>query len=184
MYIIKDYPNYRITKEGKIFTCLEGRGHNSHPTTNWKELKQVLDKKTGYLLVTLINEKGRKNKRIHRLLMETFIPNPDPAIYKHINHKDTNKLNNSLDNLEWCTPKENSQHALKNGLYDPVFEKLSVAICQYDKEGNFINEFPSIHEAGRSTNIAWQNISKVVRGIRPYAGGFHWKYKKGSETIS
>ena len=174
---IKGYPNYRISDDGKIFSCYEGVGHKAKPSNNWKELIQVYDKSCGYMLVTLTNEEGRKNKRVHRLLMEAFIPNPDPSYYKHINHKDGNKLNNSLENLEWASPKENAVHATKNGFCEPCFEQTRRAIAQYTKDNEFICEYRSLHEAERATGIAWQNISKVVRGQRPFAGGFRWYYK-------
>ena len=69
----------------------------------------------GYLHVTLHMEDGRcKQVGIHRLVAEHFIPNP--YHYTQINHKDGNKENNNVSNLEWCTPKQNMQHALKNNL--------------------------------------------------------------------
>ena len=174
---IKNYPNYRISDDGKIYSCYEGLGHKAKPSNNWKELQQVYDKSSGYMLVTLSNKNGRKNKRVHRLLMETFIPNPNPSYYKHVNHKDGNKLNNSLDNLEWASPKENAAHAVKYGLCEPCFKATRKAIVQYSKDNQFISEYESIHEAERVTGVAWQNISKVINGKRSFAGGFRWYCK-------
>ena len=108
-------------------------------------------------------------------MMEAFVPNPLGK--KHVNHIDGNKQNNSLNNLEWATPQENSQHAVINGLTEKAFEATRKAVQQYDLQtGAIIAEFNSIHEAGRQTGIAWQNISKVVRGERTKAGGYAWVY--------
>lgn len=173
--IIKDYPAYKVTIDGKVLTCFKPK--TSIITDEWRELKQVYDKSCGYMIVTLCKGKnqGRQNKRVHRLLMEAFVDNPNN--YPQINHIDGNKLNNNLDNLEWCSSKHNSVHAASMGLCDARRKASEVIIEQYDLSGNFITEYPSIHEAGRQTNIAWQNISKVCRGLRKSVGNYYWKYK-------
>lgn len=78
----------------------------------------------GYPFV-LLRKKGDdkvKNLKIHRLVAEAFIPNPDNL--PQVNHKDGNKLNNSVDNLEWCTCQYNIQHSFANGLQTPNGEAL------------------------------------------------------------
>lgn len=172
---IEEYPNYFVTKDGRILSTYRGKfGHkNEFPE---KELAQVFDKSCGYMLVTLCGDSGkRQNKRVHRLMVEAFIPNPEN--HPQVNHKDGDKLNNILDNLEWCTAQRNSQHAVDLGLCDARREKAEVGVIQYTKDGVFVAEHVSLHQAGRDTGIAWQNISKVVRNIRPFAGGFRWEYK-------
>jgi hypothetical protein len=62
----------------------------------------------GYYRVQLFKEGNKKNKRIHRLVAEAFIPNPEGK--SEVNHKDFNKLNNYVENLEWCTGEENIEH--------------------------------------------------------------------------
>lgn len=174
--IIPEFPNYKINTSGQVFTRYCGKGLSVR-LGEWRPLTQVVCSSTGYPLVTLCHEGVRKNKRIHRLLMEAFVPNPHNK--KHINHIDGIKTNISLDNLEWATPKENAQHASKTGLTEHAIAAQRVAVVQYTPDGlHVIAEHPSIHEAGRSTGVAWQNISKVVRGLRPRAGGFVWEYKK------
>lgn len=170
--IIADYPAYKITNDGRVLTCFKPK--TSIITDTWRELKQVYDKSCGYMIVTLCkgDNQGRQNKRVHRLMMEAFVPNPNN--YPQINHIDGNKLNNILENLEWCTAKHNTQHSWALGMSKPVNEK---SVIQLDDDFNFIAEYISLHEAGRQTGIAWQNISKVCLGLRPRAGGYRWKYK-------
>lgn len=110
---IKGYNNkYYITKDGKVFiTNYRGTGIS-------KEMKPRII--AGYYALGLekpeSNSYNRQQKihKIHRLLAEHFIPNPDNK--PCINHKDGNKLNNKLDNLEWCTISENTKHAYANKL--------------------------------------------------------------------
>ena len=78
-----------------------------------KILKPKIDK-YGYQVITLSKDGVRKTYTIHQLVAKAFIPNPENK--KTINHKDGNKLNNCIDNLEWATEKENQQHKWKNGL--------------------------------------------------------------------
>lgn len=170
---IDDFPNYRIDRSGKIFSCYKFK--TSIPSSDWREVQHVLDKGTGYYLVTLVHEGKRKNQFIHRLLAKHFIPNPENK--PQVNHIDGNKQNNLLSNLEWVTAKENAQHAVRIGLCDARTKAQNTAVIQEHLDGSFVAEHVSLHEAGRSTGIAWQNISKVVRGIRPKAGGYSWRYK-------
>lgn len=174
MKVIPEYPNYRIYENGLIESNFKYK--TNIPCDTWRPVKPILDKSCGYLIVTLCSGNGkRKNKRIHRLLCEAFIPNPKNK--KHVNHINGNKLDNQLSNLEWATEKENAQHAVDIGLCDERRIKQETQINQLDLLGNFICTHPSLHEAGRVTQIAWQNISKVCRGLRKTAGGFKWEYK-------
>lgn len=171
---IPEFPNYHITQDGRVLSCYLPK--TNIPSNTWIELTQIYDKSCGYMIVTLCHQGLRKNKRVHRLLCEAFLPNPENKA--HVNHIDGNKLNNCLSNLEWATPKENNAHAIATGLCDTRRKAQEVAILQYESDGvTFVAEHVSLHEAGRSTGIAYQNISKVVRGIRPRAGGYCWKYK-------
>lgn len=176
--IIKAFPAYKIKEDGSVWSLYKPK--SSELGTEYREVSPVLDRSsTGYLLVTLCHtdEQGnkiRKNKRIHRLLMEAFVPNE--FNYPHINHIDGNKTNNSLDNLEWCSPKHNAEHAAKLGLIEPRTATLRVKVRQMDDDFNEIFVHRSLQEAENATGVARQNISKVVRGLRPKAGGFRWEY--------
>lgn len=77
-------------------------------------LKAPCDNGRGYLCVNLKAHGKQAQKTIHRLVATAFIPNPDNL--PEVNHKDGNKANNHVDNLEWCTVSDNKKHAFKNGL--------------------------------------------------------------------
>lgn len=172
--IIVDFPAYKIREDGTVFSRFKEK--TSIITDDWREIRRVICSSTGYPLVTLCSGDGvRKNKTIHRLLMEAFVPNPDNL--PHVNHIDGDKLNYSLANLEWCTPAHNAEHAARIGLCDERTKALEVAVIQKTKEGDFVAEHSSLHEAGRQTGIAWQNIWKVCNFRRKTAGGFSWEYK-------
>ena len=171
--LIQDFPNYRIREDGVIESCYKFK--TSIPCDVWREVKQIHDKSCGYLIVTLCHEGVRKNKRVHRLLAEAFIPNPQNKA--HINHIDGNKLNNCIMNLEWNTPAENANHAIKIGLFDPA-KTHNIAVIQICKDtGKQVAEFFSIREAERVTGIANQNIWKVCNSRRKSAGNYIWAYK-------
>jgi hypothetical protein len=172
-YIIPDFPEYKINDKGEVFSLYKFK--TNVVTDTWRPVKWVLDKGIGYYLVTMVNAttKKRSNKFIHRLLGQAFISNPEHKA--HINHIDGNKTNNTLANLEWSTPKENSQHAVDNGL--TTFEYCEKAIIQCDKTTRAgLQTFKSGREAQDTTGVARQNISKVLRNKRNHAGGFYWKY--------
>ena len=171
--LITNFPNYKIDNNGNVFSRYKFKTGTVHD--EWRPVKPVLDKATGYYLVTLVHEDVRKNQFIHRLLAQNFIPNPEGK--PQVNHIDGVKTNNQLSNLEWVTAKENAQHAVRIGLCDERTKAQSVPVLQLDVDGELVAKHPSIHEAGRATGIAWQNISKVVRGLRPKAGGFRWQYE-------
>ena len=95
--------NYMITEDGRVFNA-----------TRKKFLKEHYDK-DGYIDYTLYTTKGRKHFRASRILMSTYCP-VDNYENLVVNHLDGNVKNNTLDNLEWCTIRENTMHAYKNGL--------------------------------------------------------------------
>ena len=126
--------------------------------------------------VILAKNKNQKSKSVHRLVAEMFIPNINN--YPEINHKDGNKQNNRVENLEWCTRLENIRHIYTNGLKKVgKFCYNAKAVMQYDMNGNLIAEYDTQIEASKKTNIKQAEISKCCRGLRNKAGGFIWKLK-------
>ena len=99
---IKGFPNYEVTKQGKVINLITGR--TLKPDTN----------RTGYLRVTLSRDGKTKRFFIHRLVALHYLPNPE--MLKEVNHIDGNKTNNDVSNLEWNSSSQNKKHAVENGL--------------------------------------------------------------------
>lgn len=128
----------------------------------------------GYLQLKLGND--HKEYRIHRLVAEAFIPNPEEK--EEVNHIDGIKTNNHVDNLEWTTRSENALHSYNVLKAKKFFGKehwMSKKLQQI-KNGNVIAEFYGTNEAERKTGICAANICECCNGKRKTAGGFQWKY--------
>jgi len=112
----------------------------------------------------------KKTFLLHRLVALTFIENPENK--EQVNHIDGNKINNYVNNLEWCTNKENQIHKFKNGLGNNYTRKIG----QYDLNNNFIKEFSSIVLAAKEVNVSTSSIRGVLINYRKTSAGFIWKY--------
>lgn len=135
--------------------------------------------KHGYNVVLLHDGKGkRKNERVHRLVAQAFIPNTNN--YPYINHKDENKTNNCVNNLEWCTAEYNSNYGTCKSR---IGNSNSRPILKYDLEGNFIREYKSMSEAERIEGINHASICICCNGRVSYQGSSIWIYKGDENTI-
>ena len=159
---------YQVSNLGKIKSLDRYVGNKGFGKRLMKgsEKKGTVTKK-GYLKVTLFKNGIGTTREIQRIVAETFIENPHQK--KQVNHIDGNKHNNSVENLEWCTPKENTVHAKE------VLKKGIKKVNQYDLRGNFIKSYSSIKEASESTGILRCSISNVVCGRRNKAGNYKWR---------
>ena len=121
-----------------------------------------------------------KRYKVHRLVAETFIPNPDKL--PMVNHKDEDKLNNNINNLEWCNSTYNSNYGTRN-------TKISKLLTNNKKRSKQVlcvetdTIYPSAREAERQTGIRNDHITQVCNHTKHYktAGGFHWKYIERSD---
>lgn len=176
MKVIPEFDRYLITKDGTVYSCVVGRGRKARNSEQPQRVIKPVKDSTGYLVVCMTDGKIKRNRSIHRLLAQAWLPNPNGL--PHVNHIDGNKLNNALENLEWVSVLGNTLHAIGMGLTEPRTRHPAMAeVAKLDSEGNEVGIYMSIHDAGRMTGIAWQNISKVCRGLRKSAGGFGWVYK-------
>lgn len=140
----------------------------------------------GYLKVTLSKGNKQHTLRVHILVAQTFIPNPNNKC--EVNHKDGNKLNNCVNNLEWCSRSENEKHAYRLGLAKPSLkqksavakyatEHYSKSIMQYDMNGNFIKEWESMADIYRKCGINQSLICKCCKHQRKSTHNYIWRYK-------
>ena len=144
-----------------------------------------------YFSIILYDEIHKRSTRIHREVAKVFIPNPNNL--PEVNHKDGNKQNNCVDNLEWCSHEYNVQHAFKNGLNSMKilneinknkFHEKYGNLYQLDKNKNIINAFETLDEAHNKTGVCKRNILQVINHQegRKQAGGFIWLCE--SEVVS
>ena len=128
--------------------------------------------KTGYLLVGLRKNREQKWYLVHRLVAQAFIQNPDNL--PEVNHRDEDKENNSVQNLEWCDRKYNVNYG--TGI-QRISEKKSKPVLQYTKSGEFVKEWESATDVQRNLNYSNSNISECCTGIRKSAYNFIWRFK-------
>jgi hypothetical protein len=167
-YEISDCGNVRAKERQVVYK--DGRIGNFPE----RLMKPMLTKK-GYYKVHLSSNvtKGyRTSKLIHRLVAEMFIPNP--LNKPQVNHKDGNKLNNHVTNLEWVTNDENHNHKIENNLA-PVTH-IPKKVGKFTKDGDLIEEFDSIYSAAKSMNARQWEVSRCAKGERKTFKGFVWKY--------
>ena len=124
----------------------------------------------GYMRVCLCKDNERKMYYVHRLVAEAYIPNPENL--PEINHKDENKTNNCLQNLEWCDHKYNINYGTRN---EKISNSNKKPILQFDLNGNFIKEWKSATDVGREVR---DNIRHCLKGRTKLAYGYIWKFKE------
>ena len=142
--------------------------------------------KNGYCQVMLCKNKRQKLLYVHRLVAMTYLNNFNEKL--QVNHKDGNKQNNNINNLEMVTCKENIQHSFKNKLqviksgkenhlYNRYgqYANKSKPIYQFDLEGNFIKQWNCQKDVERELGFKVQNISACTLGNKKTAYGFIWK---------
>lgn len=130
----------------------------------------------GYCFVIIGKDKKFTTKTVHRLVLSTFVPCPDPGL--DVNHKNLIKTDNRLKNLEWCTRKENIRHAIANNPnWKPRGEKHWNAkkVIQF-LNGLEVGRFNTTIEASKAIGVSPQAIANTCRGAGKRVKGFEFKY--------
>lgn len=158
------YDNYTVSEDGVVTNTKTGR-----------VLKPIVAS-TGYCKVDLYCNGVGKIHSVHRLVAEAFLPNPDNK--PCVNHKDSDRRKNSVENLEWATHQENIEHGWDVGFKTNI--QLFVPVCQYSMDGILVNEYESITQAGIAMGKPGRRsgISNVLQGKSKSAYGFKWTYKE------
>ena len=162
---IRGFPNYLISNYGRVKSLERDYKYGSH-----KDIILKPGYRRGYEKVTLFLNGKRYVKATHRLVAEAFISNPNNLPV--INHKDENKLNNRVDNLEWCTPKYNSHYG---NCRQKISKNVSRKVEQLTKNGELIKVWDSMTKASESLNINISQISYCCKNTRFSAGGYKWR---------
>lgn len=164
----RDYDNYIVYDDGKIYSKTR------------KKFMTYKIMKDGYARMEMYKDHKPKMFNVHRMVAEVFIPNPENKPF--VNHKDGNKQNNTVDNLEWVTQKENIEHAYKNGL-SHYQEKNTGPLCkpinQYDMNMNLIKQWLCISEINRELGYSRARISAHCKNKKSYKNCF-WRFNTTS----
>lgn len=176
---IDGYERYYVSEEGKVYNefgkeMSQRRSSNGYLRVNLRKGNMKYEKPTTY--------------SVHRLVAKAFIPNENNLPY--INHKDGNKTNNKVDNLEWCTPKENSTHAYNTKKDYRTFclknirktNELNKKIVKVYKDGKYIGIYKGIEETSKLFNINKKTIYNNSKGMTNRKGYTFLIYKGGDAS--
>ena len=155
---------YLVSDEGFVIGVKSKKKLRVSPTYN------------GYHRVKLYRNAQGKTMMVHRIVASAFIPNPENK--DQVNHKDGNKANNALTNLEWVTQEENQKHAYLNGLsnIEPANNATRKKVIQRDMNGCVIKVWRSISEASRALGLQISNISHCCSNKIKSTGGYKWSF--------
>lgn len=158
---IKDFERlYAITSCGKVWSYKSNKFLKLTPNSG------------GYSTVGLCKDGKRKTCNVHRLVAETYIPNPNNL--PEVNHKDENKSNNCINNLEWCNKKYNNNYGTHTERQAEKHRK-KVYCVELDRV------FESQSEAVKELNLPKSGVSNCCKGIQHTTGGYHFKYYEETE---
>ena len=166
---------YQVSNLGRVRSVDRYDGLNHF--LKGKIKKQTKDK-TGYFTTHLWKDGKNKCCKVHRLVAQAFLDNPNNLL--QVNHKDEDKTNNRVNNLEWCDAVHNQNWGTIN---ERRSKSLSTSILQFDLEGNFIKRWDGMKTAASELCILYQNISKCCRGVRKQFKGYKWGYAEEYERI-
>lgn len=170
---IKGYEGYfEISNKGEV-TSVAREAKCGDADNRYRSVKELIlqqrNTENGYKRISFKGQDGiLKTFSIHRLVAETFIPNPENK--PEVNHIDGDKTNNNHWNLEWVTSSENQIHAFETGL------QTGCEVIQLSISGETIKKHKLISSASKELGIPSPNIIEACKGRRKTAGGYKWKY--------
>lgn len=163
---IEGFENYAVNEEGQIWSY--NRGHFLKPYPDGH----------GYLKVSLYKDCICYRRRVHRLVMEAF--NPVEGMENlEVNHLNEQKEDNRLENLEWCTHKENCNYG---SVQERRASKLRIPVEQYTLDGKLVAEYDSLTSAAKATGCNASKISSTCRKTNGTLGGYIWRYKENGKS--
>ena len=158
MLDIKGYEGkYAITKDGQVWSHKREKFLKPE-TTN-----------CGYLRVGLSKDGALKHYSLHRLVAEAYLPNPNNL--PQVNHKDHDRTNNNVENLEWCTQEYNNAYS---NCVEAMAATHKKKVKQLSKSGELLKVWDSCADAEKALKI--KNIYRGANGTRKTVGGYRWEY--------
>jgi hypothetical protein len=154
---IQDFKDYYATEDGEIWSCRPSKRLGSA----LRKLKQARNKGTGYMQLNMYRASGPRRVDVHRVIATTFIPNPLQKAY--VNHKDGNKSNNAVANLEWSTPTENARHAHAAGLMENACGRLTEEDVLWARTASKAGVKQD--HIGHVLKVSQSEVSRIVRGV-------------------
>lgn len=170
---IEGFENYQISNLGRIKSKERIVSNSCRTYVKKEEILKTHVMKSGYLAIVLRDKEQKKHLlKIHRLIAENFIPNPNN--YTQVNHIEGNKANSAIENLEWCTPSQNTRHAMENGLRRRYTGRNVQKIYQINSE---TKEVEKVHEtfADAARSIGNNSVGSIYGACldkRDYRGYF------------
>lgn len=164
---VDENPNYLVSDTGRI-------------RRKGSEVDHSVRDKKGYLTIDLYKDSERSTRRVHRLVAEAFIPNPEGK--PEVNHIDGNRHNNNASNLEWVTSKENCRHAWDIGLMKPSYSMLGKKNPNGGRKGKPFKivetgeVFDTLIECERAIDGNNGHISECLNGKQKTHRGYHFEY--------
>lgn len=162
------FPNYSITDDGRVYSLNYRRSHK-------KVEKKQRTNRDGYKYINLHNNTYRKTFKVHRLVALAFIPNPENK--PEIDHINTIKSDNRLENLRWVTGEENNLNPLTQ-LHIKINKKRGdkrKKVNKYSLNGDYITTYDSVSEAAKSVGCVCGNFSSYIKR-NPRYKGYIWEY--------
>lgn len=178
---IAGFSNYAASTDGHIFYFKKNRYLSEHRQTG------------GYFQVQIKNDNGEyKRMLVHRLVAMTFIPNPNN--YTDVDHIDGSRTNNKVENLRWCTRKQNLNFPIAKNRKKEVFNradikqkmrnihlnnlpKTALSVVALDHNGHVVGTWASVKDAARCNGLNYSNVLYCCRGKRKTAGGYVWVFQ-------
>lgn len=160
---------YQVSNLGRVRTLARYRVK--------ARIRKPVPDKNGYMTVRLTHKKVGKTHKIHRLVAEMFIENPDGC--KEVNHKNEKKYDNRVENLEWCDKTYNVNYGTANSRrkeHSTNCLTTSKKVAQISLSGDVIAIYPSLSEAHRKTGFSIACLSMCCNGKTKKSYGYNWKY--------
>lgn len=177
-----EHPRYKVSNLGRVKSI-------DYNHTKKEKLLKLFYNKQGYLRVSFT----KKKCSVHRLVAEAFIPNPE--VKPEIDHINGNRADNRVENLRWCTSKENKHNPITINNHKANHPKYwlgrfgadnasSVSVVQLTLNGTFIKKWDCVTDVHRELGIFRSSIAKCCQGLQKSAGGFKWIYARDYQRKS